>query len=73
MSDLDEVLVHIDYLKGQLADILEHLDRQNGRLRTSEIEIAVLRDRSPGRSAATWGASAGAIAVAVSEVIRMLM
>jgi hypothetical protein len=69
----EELLTHLDYIKSQLSEINAYLAQQNGRLRTSEIQVAVLQERNPGRSAATWGASAGAIAAAVAEIIRMML
>lgn len=51
----DEFLIHMDFLRSQLRDVIERLEVQNGRVRKGEVDIAVLKDRSPGRVAVTWG------------------
>jgi hypothetical protein len=64
MSEGDPVLIHLQYIKQSVDGINERLDAQNGRLRTAEGEILVLKDRSDDakRQGGIWGAIGGIIA-----------
>ncbi len=53
--------------------IQERLDIQNGRLRSAEIEVAILKDRNPTRTIASVGAGAGAVGAGIAEIIRMML
>ena len=65
MSDphptLEQIFVHLEYLKDGVDGINSRLDAQNGRIRTTETEIAVLKDRSEGqrKTSGAWGAGGG--------------
>jgi hypothetical protein len=46
----------------RLIDIHVDVRKQNGRVTELEAEVAVLKDRSPGRTGGIWGAAGGLIA-----------
>jgi hypothetical protein len=71
MGDLtrDEFLVHVGYLREDIAEVKAHLGTLNGRTRMAENQIAVLHSRAAeseveakkhgGSSGAKWGAGLG--------------
>ena len=58
----DPVLVHLCYLREAVDGVNARLDIQNDRIRLTETDLAVLKDRqSEARtSGGKWGAGAGA-------------
>jgi hypothetical protein len=62
MSDLtrDHLNDIIDPLKDDIKKVLEGIEKQNGRVRDLEVDVAVLKDRQPQRQAIVWGSAAGA-------------
>ena len=58
-----------DDMKTGFSGIHERLDQLNGRVRDTETDVAVLKDRN-GRRATIWGGGAGAGVVATVEAIR---
>lgn len=70
MSDLsrDEFLSHVEVMRADVREgfkgVHNRLDQQNNRLRTTETDVAVLRDRArtSAVSSRNWGAGTGAAA-----------
>lgn len=66
MSEAGELLVHIQYIREAVDGINTRLDNLNGRTRTNESDISVLKtelkDRANegSRNGAKWGAGVGA-------------
>lgn len=58
----DSILTHLEYIRAAVDAVNARLDIINGRVRTTEIDIAVLRDRASEarNSGAKWGAGVGA-------------
>lgn len=63
----DPVLVHLSYIKDAVDGVNARLDILNGRQRTAEQDIAVLKDRSEEakttsrNQGAVWGSIAGGV------------
>ena len=57
----DEILIHLQYLREGVDGINERLDRQNGRIRLAEQDLAVLKDRASEhrKASGVWGAVGG--------------
>lgn len=68
MTDMDhsnaEILVHLEYLRQGVDGINDRLDNQNGRIRTLENEMAVVKDRQTEarQDGGKWGGIAGGFA-----------
>jgi hypothetical protein len=60
----------MERLHSEVQGVNARLDVLNGRTRQNETDIAVLKDRSAGGSAAAWGGGIGAVVVAVAESLR---
>lgn len=62
MAD-DPILIHLEYIKDRVDEINARLDQINGRTRTNETDIAVLKDRDSqaAKSGRNWGAGAGVL------------
>ena len=75
MADLSPELrlIHDAMLRG-FDGINERLDELNGRVRTNENDIAVLKDRGIRKSdpAARWGAAFVGLAGVLTEIIRRM-
>ncbi len=75
MSDItrDELRAILEPLKEGVQHCVRLLEAQNSRIHKAEVDIAILNDRQPSRSAATWGAGAGASVAALIAVVEMLI
>lgn len=71
----DELLVHISYIKQGIDAINEKLEAQNGRVRTAETDIAILKDRQSDarKSGTTWGAGGGFVGGLVAGFLQSWM
>lgn len=60
----DEILIHLQYLREGVDGINERLDAQNGRIRTLENDMAVVKDRQSEarQDGGKWGGIAGGFA-----------
>jgi hypothetical protein len=68
----EEFLTHIEYVRNDIGEIVQRLDTLNGRTRTNEQDIAVLKDRDQ-QSTKTHAYIAGALAAfltAAAEALR---
>jgi hypothetical protein len=56
------VLLHLSYVRKDIADLKKGVDQINGRVRTNEGKLLVMEDRHKrvGRKGAAWGAGVGA-------------
>ena len=55
------ISVHLSYIRKGIDDINDHLDRLNGRTRTNEIDIGILKDRQSDtrKTSGAFGAGGG--------------
>lgn len=67
-ESIDEVLVHLQYIRASQERTEAHLRTLNGRTAIVETKIAVLEDRNPGAS----GKQAGLISAIVAGAIAGL-
>lgn len=74
MSEIsrDELILHLNLIRGDIAGVHDRLDALNGRTRTTEQTLAVLQERIPGgpKQAAAWGGGIAGVVVAITEVAR---
>ena len=71
----DEFIRHIDYVRADINEVKDHLDRLNGRTRTVESQLAVLEHQvehldPPTGKAAAWGGGVAGVFMAAGEVIK---
>lgn len=50
----EEFLAHIEPLRADVAEVKQHLGRQNGRLADAERNIGILQDRSDDLKVSRW-------------------
>lgn len=78
-EDRDAILQHITYLRDDVArgmsGVHERLDRLDGRVRTTETSVEVIKDRhaQAGRSGAKWGTAAGAAVAGLLTALWQLL
>lgn len=60
----EEILIHLQYLRDGVDGINKRLDTQNGRIRTLENDMAVVKDRQSEarQDGGKWGGIAGGFA-----------
>lgn len=60
-NSIEQIVIHLEYLRDGVDGINARLDAQNGRIRTAETDIAVLKDRQSEarKTGGTWGAGGG--------------
>lgn len=76
MHDTDQpdgITVHLQYIRAGIDELRQLQRAQNGRLGKAETRIAVLEDRSPGRSASIWGSVAGGVAGGLVAGVKALL
>lgn len=63
-AKLDQLLVHVEYMRTGIDQINDRLDAQNGRVRTVETAVAVLNTQVDlaKETGQKWGAGTGAAA-----------
>jgi len=72
MSDLsrEEFIAHFSPIRDDIAELVRLQREANGRLAKTEVKLAVLEDRSPGRVGLIWGSVGAAIIAVLSEYFR---
>lgn len=67
----EQLLIHVEYIREGIDGVHARLDALNGRTRTNETDIAVLKDRSADarKAGGLWGAGAGAFVGGVLAVL----
>lgn len=77
MTDIDrhELLTHIGYIRDDIKGVNDRLDSLNGRVRTNQTDIGVLKERSDASKAdgRKWGAGAGAAAGGLWWVLSKML
>lgn len=69
----EEFLAHIEPLRARLDELVELQRVANGRTGKLETRVAILEDRSPGRSGGLWGSIVAALLVGMAEAIRQVL
>lgn len=71
----DIILAHLENIAADVAEIKGDVKAQNGRVRTLEIDTAVLKDRADDAKASgrNWGAGAGVLGGLLSGFLTGLL
>ena len=74
-SHSDVVLVHLGYLREKMDEVVQHMEKQNGKLEQHGQAIAILQDRATEARAtgAKWGAGIGAVAAGIITAIWQIL
>lgn len=67
----DEFLAHIEPIRQDIQELVQLQRQQNGRVARAEIDIAILKERTPHRTAAALGATAGTAAGALLHYLQV--
>jgi hypothetical protein len=68
----EEFLAHIEPLRKDIGELVELQRIANGRIAKSEIRLAILEDRSPGRVGMIAGGTISGLIVVLIEIARYL-